>query len=206
MRLHSTSFEHGKPIPTEFAFGRRGDDGEPCVLSANRNPQLAWDDVPAGTGSFALICVDPDVPSSADDVNKPDRKVPSDLLRADFCHWVMVDIPADCREIAAGSCSDGVTERGKREPQGPSGSRQGLNNYTQWFAGDADMKGDYYGYDGPCPPFNDSIPHRYFFRLFALDCDKLELPEAFTMADVLTAIHPHVLAQSTLHGTYRLDQ
>jgi phosphatidylethanolamine-binding protein (PEBP) family uncharacterized protein len=38
-----------------------------------------------------------------------------------------------------------------------------------WFAGDNDMRGDYYGYDGPCPPWNDEIVHRYVFTLFALD-------------------------------------
>ena len=38
-----------------------------------------------------------------------------------------------------------------------------------WFASDKDMAGDYHGYDGPCPPWNDEIPHRYVFTVYALD-------------------------------------
>ncbi|MFA5685052.1 MAG: YbhB/YbcL family Raf kinase inhibitor-like protein [Lysobacteraceae bacterium] len=205
MRLTSHSFANGAAIPAEFAFGRSGDAGEPCVLSANRNPHLAWDEAPAGTQSFLLVCIDPDAPSSAADVNQPDRTVPADLPRAEFCHWVLADIPADCREIAAGACSDGVTAGGKQQPAGPAGSRQGRNDYTGWFAGDADMKGEYLGYDGPCPPFNDSIAHRYFFRLYALDTDQLDLSEPFTLADALRAAQVHVLAEATLFGVYSLN-
>jgi len=205
MKLHSPQFENGGRIPAECAFGRTGDAGEPCVLSDNRNPGLAWDEVPEGTRSFVLLCVDSDVPSRGDDVNKPDRLIPADLPRVDFIHWVMVDIPADCRGIAAGACSDGITPRGKQQPAGPAGSRQGLNDYTGWFAGDADMGGDYVGYDGPCPPFNDSIVHRYFFRLFALDIDRLDLPGRFTAAEVQRAMQGHVLGETAIHGRYSLN-
>ena len=52
MKIRSDSFEHGKPIPPEFAMGTR--DG----FGGNRNPHLAWDDVSAGTKSFALLCID----------------------------------------------------------------------------------------------------------------------------------------------------
>ena len=45
--------------------------------------------------------------------------------------------------------SDDVTPRGKQDAAA-NGTRQGVNNYTEWFAGDNDMRGDYYGYDGPC--------------------------------------------------------
>ena len=62
------------------------------TFSDNLNPHLAWSDVPAGTRSLALICHDFDVPSRPDDVNQPDREVPSDLPRVDFFHWVLVDI------------------------------------------------------------------------------------------------------------------
>jgi Raf kinase inhibitor-like YbhB/YbcL family protein len=205
MHLRSDSFEHRGRIPAEFAFGRRGDAGEPCVLSANRNPHLAWDDVPAGTRSFVLLCVDPDAPSRPDDVNQADREVPAGLPRVDFVHWVMVDIPADVRAIAAGRCSDGVTARGKREPSGPDGSRQGENDYSGWFAGDPDMGGEYLGYDGPCPPFNDALVHRYFFRLFALDVARLASPPRFTAGAVLAAMRGHVLAEALVYGTYALN-
>ncbi len=67
------------------------------------------------------------------------------------------------------------------------------------------MAGDYRGYDGPYPPFNDLRMHRYFFRVFALDVAKLSLPDRFTAADVLSAIQSHVLAEAALHGTYTLN-
>lgn len=204
MKLRSDSFEQGQPIPAEFAFGKPGPDS-PCILSDNRNPHLAWSEVPEGTRSFALICVDPDVPSKPDDVNQADREVPADLPRVDFVHWLLANIPADSREIAAGSCSEGVTARGKQAPSGPTGSVQGKNDYTGWFAGDAQMGGDYYGYDGPYPPFNDLRMHRYFFRLFALDVAALELPARFTAGDVLRAIHGHKLDEALVYGTYTLN-
>lgn len=205
MNIRSDSFSHRSAIPAEFAFGRVGDAEEPIALSSNRNPHLAWDEVPAGTVSFALVCVDPDAPSRPDDVNRKDRTVPADLPRAEFVHWVMVDLPGTLREIAAGSWSDGVRARGKPASLGPGGARQGLNDYTGWFVGDAGMEGRYHGYDGPCPPFNDSIVHRYFFRLFALDVARLELPESFTAAQVLAAIQGHVLDEAVIYGVYSLN-
>ena len=68
---------------------------------------------------------------------------------------------------------DGFSARGKQQPAGPAGRRQGLNSYTGWFAADPDMAGNYHGFDGPYPPFNDTRVHRYFFRLFALDVERL---------------------------------
>lgn len=204
MKLRSDSFEQGQPMPAEFAFGRTGPDS-PCILSDNRNPHLAWSEVPAGTLGFALICVDPDAPTRPDDVNKTDREVPADLPRGDFVHWLLANLPADVREIAAGSCSEGVTARGKQQPAGPAGSVQGKNDYTSWFAGDADMGGDYLGYDGPCPPFNDALVHRYLFRLFALDVAQLTLPARFGMADLHRAMQGHVLAEAVHYGTYTLN-
>ncbi|MCB1642298.1 MAG: phospholipid-binding protein, partial [Xanthomonadales bacterium] len=62
MLLMSGSFAHGLPIPAEFAFGRL-DPEAPMALSDNRNPHLAWREVPAGTRSFALLCVDTEVPT-----------------------------------------------------------------------------------------------------------------------------------------------
>ena len=199
MRLWSDSFSNTQPIPAEFAMG------QPDGFAPNRNPHLAWDDVPAGTKSFALLCIDPDAPTVPETVGRDDLQIPVDQVRGDFVHWAMVDIAPDVRVIAAGSCSDGVTAKGKQQPAGPKGARQGLNGYTGWFAGDAQMGGDYFGYDGPYPPFNDLRTHRYFFRLFALDVATLDLPARFTAADVLRAMQSHVLTEATLHGTYSLN-
>lgn len=199
MQLSSNSIEDGKPVPVEFAAG------QPEGFAPNRNPHLAWSEVPEGTRSFALLCIDPDVPTVPETVGRADLEIPPEQPRTDFVHWVLADIPAQLREIAAASCSDGFIAGGKQNPPGPAGSRQGLNDYTAWFAGNADMGGDYYGYDGPYPPFNDLRLHRYYFRLYALDVEQLPLAARFTAADVLAAVQGHVLAEAALHGTYSLN-
>lgn len=205
MQLRSDDFNDRQPIPETLAFGKPGKNGEPCVFSANRSPHLAWANMPDGTRSFALLCIDDDVPTVGDDVNQVGKRVPASLPRTQFVHWLLVDVPADQRELAQGACSDGVVEHGKREPQGPRGSRQGLNDYTGWFAGDAAMSGDYLGYDGPCPPWNDDRLHHYRFVLCALDVAALDLPARFGLAQVRAAIDGHVLAEATLTGTYTLN-
>lgn len=203
MQIRSDSFQHRQRLPAEFAAGQATADG--VGFAPNRNPHLAWSEVPEGTRSFALLCIDPDVPTVPEMVGQPDVQIPVEQPRTEFTHWAMVDIPAGVREIAARSCSDGVVAHGKREPSGPAGARQGLNDYTGWFAGNPDLAGDWLGYDGPFPPPNDLRPHRYFFRLFALDVARLDLPERFTAADALRAMHGHVLAEAAIYGTYSLN-
>jgi hypothetical protein len=204
MRLTSQSFADNAPIPGEFAFCIPADTGHVC-LGANRNPQLAWSGLPAGTKSLVLICHDPDVPSRGDDVNQEGRVVPASLPRVDFFHWVLVDLPPQPVQIAAGEFCDGVTPRGKAGPAGPRGTRQGINDYSNWFAGDQDMAGSYHGYDGPCPPWNDAIPHRYVFTLYALDIERCPVEGSFTGAQVREAIRGHVLAEARLSGRYALN-
>lgn len=202
MQLRSDNFADGQPIPTEFAFGK---PAGPFALSDNRSPHLAWKDAPDGTRSFVLTCIDMDVPSRGDDVNQPGRSVPADLPRVEFVHWLMANIPRECGEMAAGACSDGVTARGKRSPVGPSGSVQGINDFTGWFAGDEAMAGTYLGYDGPCPPWNDTLLHHYHFAVSALDVAALPLPLGFDVAALNAAMAGHVLAAATLVGTYSLN-
>lgn len=204
MQLTIQDLADGQPIDPRFAFGLPDPDSH-VTFGANRNPRVAWSDVPPGTRSLVLVCVDVDVPTRPDDVNQEGREVPADLPRTDFYHWLMVDIPPSVSDIDEGSCSDGVTPRGKREPAGPPGSRQGRNDYTGWFAGDEAMAGSYLGYDGPCPPWNDAIVHRYRFTLYATDLDRCPVEGAFTGTEVLEAIAGHVLAEATITGTYTLN-
>jgi Raf kinase inhibitor-like YbhB/YbcL family protein len=204
MQLTSKSFSDGASIPGEFAFAVI-DPVNHIALSTDRNPQLAWNNVPEGTKSFALICHDPDVPNRVDDVNKEDREIAESFPRDQFFHWVLLDIPATIREIPAGSHSDRITAKGKPGPAAPGGTRHGLNDYTKWFAGDKNMGGDYYGYDGPCPPWNDLRLHHYVFTLYALDVPQVEVHGDFTGANARLAIAGHVLAQASLTGTYTLN-
>jgi Raf kinase inhibitor-like YbhB/YbcL family protein len=83
--------------------------------------------------------------------------------------------------------------------------RHGLNDYTGWFAGDSDMEGKYFGYDGPGPPWNDELVHRYQFTVYALDVPRLTIEGEFNGADVLAAIQGHVLDEATITGTYTLN-
>lgn len=203
MKLRSDSFNDGDFLPTQYAFGKTSADGK-IDLSDNKNPHLAWSDLPEGTKSVALLCIDGDVPTKPDDVNQEGRIVPSDLPRADFSHWVLVDVAPDAT-IAEGAFCDAITPKGKDGPDGPQGTRQGINDYTGWFAGDPDMAGDYYGYDGPCPPFNDSIVHHYRFTAYALDVDRVGVDGKFTAGDVLAAIEGHVLGQATIVAKYTIN-
>jgi Raf kinase inhibitor-like YbhB/YbcL family protein len=181
--------------------------GAPCLSRQKPEPAL-WPG-PRRTfrqpQSFVVICHDPDVPSRGDDVNQEGRTVPATLPRIDFFHWVLIELPADTREIQAGELSNEVTPRGKGGPAAPHGARQGINDYTAWFAGDGDMRGDYFGYDGPCPPWNDEIVHRYVFTVFALDIDTLPLEGTFSGQQVRDAIKGHILAEASLTGLYALN-
>ncbi|HKT27332.1 YbhB/YbcL family Raf kinase inhibitor-like protein [Dyella sp.] len=202
MQLRSDNFLHGQPIPPQLAFARLG---KPVSLSDNVSPHLAWKDAPAGTRSFAITCIDNDVPSKPDDVNKEGRTVPPDLPRVEFVHWLMANIPVECGELAEGACSDDITPRGKPQPYGPPGSVQGVNSYTDWFKGDVQMEGTYLGYDGPCPPWNDSLVHHYHFRVYALDTQSLPLMHGFSLEELRAAMAGHVLAEALLTGTYSLN-
>jgi Raf kinase inhibitor-like YbhB/YbcL family protein len=203
MRLWSGSFRNGEAIPARYALGRPHPETH-VQLSDNLNPHLAWADVPAGTRSFALVCHDVDVPTRPDDVNKEGVTVPADLPRTDFYHWVLVDLPAERTAIAEGEFSRGVTPKGKPGPEGPQGTRQGLNDYTQWFEGDTQMGGNYFGYDGPGPPWNDELVHHYHFTLYALDVARCPVEGPFTGPDALKAIEGRTLAQASLVGTYAI--
>jgi Raf kinase inhibitor-like YbhB/YbcL family protein len=204
MKLWSRSWADGERIPARYAAGRP--DGDGVTISDDVSPHLAWSDAPTGTRSFVLICHDPDVPSRKDDVNKPDREVPADLPRMDFFHWVLVDLPSSITELAEGELSKGFAARGKPGPDAPHGARQGLNDYTGWFAGDPQMSGDYFGYDGPFPPFNDSIVHHYVFTLHAVSVPRLAVDGKFTGAQVRAALAGHVLAEAQWTGTYTLNK
>jgi Raf kinase inhibitor-like YbhB/YbcL family protein len=204
MQLTSKSFRDGASIPGEFAFAVIAPVNH-IALSTDRNPHLAWSDVPEGTKSFALICHDADVPSRVDDVNKEGREIAESFPRDVFFHWVLLDLPANVHEIPAGSYSEGITAKGKPGPAGPNGTRQGLNDYTKWFAGDENMGGNYYGYDGPCPPWNDLRLHRYVFTLYALDVPRVEVHGDLTGANARLAIAGRALAQASLTGTYTLN-
>ncbi|MFA6954592.1 MAG: YbhB/YbcL family Raf kinase inhibitor-like protein [Thermoanaerobaculia bacterium] len=202
MKISSRSIANGERILATNAMGVPGPAGP--VPGPNKSPHLAWSDFPKETKSFAIVCCDPDVPSRGDDVNKSDRTVPHDLPRVDFYHWLLVDIAPAIIELAEGADSDGIVPKGKAPGKTPCGVR-GINDYTSWFGDDPDMGGDYGGYDGPWPPFNDERLHHYHFTVYALDVASLGLPPRFRGPEAIAAIRGHALDLATIIGTYSLN-
>lgn len=95
-----------------------------------------------------------------------------------WVHWVLFDMPANARTLA---------QNVPKKEQMADGSRQGRNDFGK------------IGYGGPCPP--PGKPHRYFFKLYALDT-KLNLKPGATMKDVEHAKQGHILAQADWIGRY----
>jgi Raf kinase inhibitor-like YbhB/YbcL family protein len=95
-----------------------------------------------------------------------------------WVHWVIYNIPANLLKLPQNFP--------KTEHPG-DGSRQGRNDFEK------------IGYGGPCPP--PGKPHRYFFKLYALD-SKLNLPPGATKKDVESAMKGHILAQGEYMGRF----
>jgi Raf kinase inhibitor-like YbhB/YbcL family protein len=203
VKLTVSGIEDGKLVPEKFAFGVFNEDDHMC-FGANRSPEMIWEQVPEGTHSFAIVMFDPDVPSIADDANQEGKTISKDIPRVDFFHWLLVDIPAHVRCLPEGEDSDGVTPKGKDSAGGPVGVR-GVNNFTQFLAGNPDMAGTYFGYDGPCPPWNDELLHHYHYEVFALDVESLGLHGEFDGEAARNAMKGHVLASARVVGHYTLN-
>jgi Raf kinase inhibitor-like YbhB/YbcL family protein len=97
-----------------------------------------------------------------------------------WTHWVIFDLPPSTRSLPEGV--------GKTMDQLPDGGRQGANDFGK------------IGYGGPCPPAGK--PHRYFFKLYAVD-RKLDLKPSSTRARFDGAIKNHVLDEADWMGRYR---
>lgn len=193
MKLVSDSFGQGDLIPERCAWGRIGSEG--TVRSANMNPHLAWTDVPDGTASFVLACLDDDVPTDLE-ARDLSGELPVSQPRRRFVHWVQPNCPATVREIPEGL----LAEAGKLTP---GFGDVGINDYSRGQIPVAGETGT--GYDGPCPPFFDARWHYYRFMVFAIDVESLQLPVNFTWQDVHDAMAGHVLTSAELVGRYTLN-
>ncbi len=101
-----------------------------------------------------------------------------DAPRGTFTHWVLWNLPAAAQE---------VPENLPKTPQLPDGARQGRNDFGNP------------GYGGPCPP--PGKPHRYFFRLYALDNAPAVKPGA-GRGELERAMEGHILARGELMARY----
>lgn len=95
-----------------------------------------------------------------------------------WVHWVVYDMPASLT---------GLPENVEKSPTVNGVGTQGKNDFRRA------------GYGGPCPP--PGKPHRYFFKLYALDT-LLNIAPGATKAEVEKAMRGHILAQGQLMGTY----
>jgi hypothetical protein len=204
MKLWSDSWTSGDRIPVRYAAGRPDGQGR-AAFGDNVNPHLAWSELPAGAKSMVLICHDFDVPAVATEINQPGHEVSAEWPRVDFFHWVLIDLPPRPTVIEEGQFSRGFVPRGKPGPATLNGARHGLNDYTKWFAGDPALAGSYFGYDGPFPPWNDSLVHHYVFTLYAVALARLPLEGVFDGHAVRRALAGHALAEATFSGTYTLN-
>ncbi len=96
-----------------------------------------------------------------------------------WVHWVLYDIPGDTKGLPEGVPNTATLD---------DGSRQGMNDSRK------------FGYGGPCPP--PGKPHRYYFKLYALDT-KLDLKGKVTKEVLLSAMEGHILVKASLMGTYK---
>ncbi len=96
-----------------------------------------------------------------------------------WVHWVLYNLPGTETELSEGT---------PRTESIPSGAKQGLNDFRK------------IGYGGPCPP--PGKPHRYMFKVYALDA-MLELKPGATKKQLEQAMGKHILAQAQLMGTYK---
>jgi Raf kinase inhibitor-like YbhB/YbcL family protein len=200
--VESDSLTHGERVPDEHAFGVPDGAGKATAGGGNRSPHLRWSGHPAEIRSFALVCVDPDVPTDPSDLNQEGKTLAEGMPRTDFAHWLVVDIPPEVTELPEGAGSDAIVAGGKPTGETSFGGITGANSYTDFLAGDPEMGGTYGNYDGPFPPWNDERLHHYHFRVYALDVPSLGLEGDFKLDEAMEAIEGHVLDQGELVATY----
>jgi Raf kinase inhibitor-like YbhB/YbcL family protein len=202
LKVSVDSFKAGGMMPNKYAF---------CVPAAqghtkggpNINPRISWSKGPRGTKSYAVILYDTDSPAEQrDKMNKEGETLTAAVKRRTFYHWVLVDIPANVRSIKEGAASHERVLHGKPATPAPAGGVNGLNDYTKVTAANPAMKGNYYGYDGPCPPWNDENIHHYHFTVYALSVKSLNLPKDFDGPAALEAMKGKILAQGAELGLF----
>jgi len=160
--------------------GVRSEGGAAMALTIN-----SADFSSGGTIPKQFTCDGADI-SPALEWNDPPAGTQSLSLIADdpdapagtWVHWVVFDLPGNARFLA---------QNIEKKEQLENGARQGRNDFGK------------IGYGGPCPP--RGTPHRYFFKLYALDT-KLNLKAGATKQDVERAQRGHVLAQGEYMGRY----
>lgn len=201
LRVHVDSFKNGGTIANKYAFCVPAAQGH-TGAGADISPSISWSKGPHGTKSYAIILLDTDSPAEHREMmNKEGMTMTAAIKRHDFYHWVVADIPANIRSLKEGADSSSRVLHGKPATPAAAGVR-GLNDYTKVTAANEAMKGQYFGYDGPCPPWNDEVVHRYHFTVYALSVKSLDLPKDFDGPALLAAMKGKILAKGETLGLY----
>jgi Raf kinase inhibitor-like YbhB/YbcL family protein len=194
LKVSVDGFKSGGMIPTKYAFCAAAAQGH-TTGGANISPRIAWSKGPSGTKSYAIILYDTDSPAAErEKINKEGETLTAAVPRQKFFHWVLVDIPPNVTSLPEGAESNARVLHGKPATPSKFGVR-GLNDYTKVTASNDAMKGQYFGYDGPCPPWNDENVHHYHFTVYALSVKTLDLPSDFDAPAALAAMKGKVLAE-----------
>jgi len=175
-----TSLPTGWPEPDDSATESEDHGSSPDAFSIRAEAFNPGGDIPrkfscqGSDTSPALVWTDPPAGTQSIVLIVDDPDAPAGT----WVHWVLYDLPPSARRL--------------REALPPTaevagGGRQGANDFGKT------------GYGGPCPP--PGKPHRYFFKLYALD-STLNLKAGATKADVEQAMKGHVLAKTEVMGRY----
>jgi Raf kinase inhibitor-like YbhB/YbcL family protein len=200
LKIKVDSVKEGKAIPTKYAFCVAAAQGH-LKAGQDINPTVSWSKGPKGTQSYAVTLSDTDSPKEQrEKMNKEGEMLTAAVPRQTFYHWVLVDIPANVTSIKEGADSNARVVHGK--PATSTVGVKGLNDFTKVTASNDALKGKYFGYDGPCPPWNDENMHHFHFRVYALSVKSLGLPTEFDAAQAMEAMKGKVLAEGKLDAVF----
>ena len=202
LKVKVASIKDGGMIPTKYSFCMPAAQGH-IGPGPDISPPISWTKGPKGTQSYAITLTDTDSPKeNRDKMNKEGMTVPKDTPRQTYYHMVLVDIPANVRALKEGNASTARVPHGKPATETKVGV-PGLNTLTVVTAANDALKGKYYGYDGPCPAWNDEIsPHHFHFTVYALSVKSLGLPADFDGPAAMEAMKDKVLAEGKLEALY----
>jgi Raf kinase inhibitor-like YbhB/YbcL family protein len=158
-RLSSPEIKTDGMIPKSFEFNGFGCAGD------NKSPALKWSGAPKGAKSFAVTVYDPDAPTGSG-----------------WWHWMVINIPADVKELAGNA---------------------GVANSTTLPKGAVQSRIDFgvNAWGGVCPPPGDK-PHRYIFTVHALKVEKLEVPADATAALTGYMINANSIGKASFTAKY----
>jgi len=201
LRVHVDSIKYGHMVPSEYAFCQAAAQGH-FAPAANKSPRISWTKGPKGTKSYAVVVYDTDSPAEHRELmNQEGKTLTAAVKRKIFFHMALIDVSANVTALPEGAASDARVVHGKQA----SATKIGVpaaNSYTQAFAGNEALKGTYYGYDGPCSPWNDENTHHYHFTVYALSVPSLGLSGDFSGEAAVATMKGKVLAQGQLLGVY----